>query len=216
MQKFVQVSAQFPYFVQGEAQAETAHVWVVFHGYGQLAQYFLRKFDFLPSDHFVIAPQGNHKFYIQPYDKVGASWLTKEDRLIDIENQQIYLKKVFETETQNIDFQKVKLHLLGFSQGVATVSRWAIQHKIAFDSLILWAGGFPSEIQKTELDFSKPDTRVELVIGKADEFYNEMSVNLQIEKLKELGLSTNLTIFEGKHEIDSQVLHTIVDRILET
>ena len=105
MQKFVQVSAQFPYFTQNEASSETAHVWVVFHGYGQLAQYFLRKFDFLPPNHFVIAPQGNHKFYIQPYDKVGASWLTKEDRLVDIENQQNYLKKVFEIETQGIDFQ---------------------------------------------------------------------------------------------------------------
>ncbi len=214
MQKFVQVSAQFPYCVQGEANAETAHVWVVFHGYGQLAQYFLRKFDFLPSNHFVIAPQGNHKFYIQPYDKVGASWLTKEDRLIDIENQQNYLKKVFETETQHIDFQRVKLHLLGFSQGVATVSRWAVQQKIRFDSLILWAGGFPSEIQKTELDFLKPNIHLEVVIGKADQFYNEISVNLQIEKLKELGFLPNLTVFEGKHEIDTQVLQTIGDRIL--
>ena len=110
---------------------------------------------------------------------------------------------------------KVKLHLLGFSQGVATVSRWAVQQKIRFDSLILWAGGFPSEIQKRELDLWKTDAKLELVIGKADQFYNEISVNLQIEKLKELGLSPNLTIFEGKHELESQVLQTIVNRILE-
>ena len=79
-----------------ELTEATERIWLVFHGYGQLAEYFIKKFEDLdPTKNFIIAPQGLSKYYLQGvYGRVGASWMTKEDRLTEIANQYAYIDEV--------------------------------------------------------------------------------------------------------------------------
>ena len=73
--------------VVGTLTAETKELWLGLHGYGQLVQFFSRHFRDLANLHRAfIFPQGPHKFYLEGvHGRVGASWMTKEDRLVDIQ-----------------------------------------------------------------------------------------------------------------------------------
>ena len=76
----------------GKLNKNTTNIWLALHGYGQLVEYFKRHFVPLSQDtRAFLFPQGPHKFYLQGTEgRVGASWMTKEDRLIDIDNQHLF------------------------------------------------------------------------------------------------------------------------------
>src|SRR5688572_13234288 len=90
------------YYKSGEINPSTKHIWLVLHGYGQLAQYFLKKFKSIMSTNtIVIAPEGLSKFYLETLqpegrksDRVGATWMTRENREMDIRNYIHYLNAV--------------------------------------------------------------------------------------------------------------------------
>ena len=124
----------------GEAAAEA---WVVLHGYGQLASRFLRGFESLATpSRLVVAPEGLSRFYLDAGGgKVGASWMTKEDRVREIGDYLGYLEQV-----RTAVVPPVPLTILGFSQGVATAARWAVCTSPAPVRLIAWGGLVPEEI----------------------------------------------------------------------
>ncbi len=95
----------------------------VLHGYGQLAKFFIRKFKDLGDQYTIIAPEGQHYFYLRGTSgRVGACWMTKENREQDIENYINYLNAVHAEISSEHDWQEVSI--LGFSQGVAKAFRW--------------------------------------------------------------------------------------------
>ncbi|MFW5658828.1 MAG: alpha/beta hydrolase, partial [Bacteroidota bacterium] len=136
----------------GQANADTREVWVVFHGYGQLVRYFIRHFHPLANHtRFMLAPEGLSRFYLGDgeWQRVGASWMTKESRLDEIDDQLRFLNQLFAQETQNINWAHTKLVLFGFSQGVATAWRWLLQGKlpVSASALVAWAGMPPQELE---------------------------------------------------------------------
>ena len=74
------------YFVLGNPGAQTKVIWFVLHGYGQLAERFISKFQSLVDDYtVVVAPEALHRFYATGNSgRIGASGMTKEDRENDI------------------------------------------------------------------------------------------------------------------------------------
>ncbi|HSI76892.1 MAG TPA: hypothetical protein VK957_13400, partial [Lunatimonas sp.] len=80
-------------------------IWLILHGYGQLAEYFLRKFRrfFDPSLLFV-APEGINRSYREGFSgRVGANWMTKHQRETDITNGMNYLNAVMENVLKPFD-----------------------------------------------------------------------------------------------------------------
>lgn len=70
---------------------------------------------------FIVAPEALNKFYVKGFSgKLGVTWMTKEDRLHEIEDYCCFLQKVYDEVTSGIP-EKVEITLLGFSQGC----RWA-------------------------------------------------------------------------------------------
>ncbi len=205
------------YFKKGKLDASTKQIWFVIHGYGQLAEYFIRKFEILENQNIcVIAPEGLSHFYLEDVSKraqtgnnrVGASWMTKENRHADIENYLEYLNRVYEKEV--ISNLSVPITILGFSQGAATASRWISNGKINFHRFILWAGVFPPDVN---FDITKKilkNKETYVVYGNTDPFINED----QIEKMKiltdQLGILPETKVFDGNHDIDSTTLLTFV------
>ena len=133
----------------GNLTSNTKLIWLVTHGYGFLAQYFVNKFECLdPNEHFVVVPEALNRFYIDGLTgKVGASWMTKEERQDEINDYILYLDKVYETFCLHSNAKKA---VLGFSQGVATISRWLIQTNYSVKNAIFWAGSIPEEVLTTK------------------------------------------------------------------
>jgi predicted esterase len=187
------------------------HLWFVLHGYGQLASYFIRKFDSMdPSRHLIIAPEGLSRFYLTGFSgRIGATWMTKEDRLTDIENQKSYLNGVYKEVTEKLD-SVGSINVLGFSQGVATACRWVTANGLNFDRLIMWAGIIPPDLEieaAKEILFQK---ETYMVYGKKDPFLNRERMQ-ELEQLNsKLGIEPKLIEFEGEHEIESPTLQKLI------
>jgi predicted esterase len=172
-----------------------------------LAKYFIRRFDILNSETaYVVAPQGLSKFYLPGHKRVGASWMTKEDREIDLANQLHYVQTVFEAETKNLDLSKMKIIVLGFSQGVATASRWLQKYQIPFDTFIAYSGMLGNELTANDFEFAKAAAKVFGLLGDEDEFYNGDNVAKFKQAFLDVFPNGNFQMFEGKHEVKREVL----------
>ena len=207
-EKKIIVSKTMRYFTIGDINKADKLLYVL-HGYGQLASYFLKSFEKLPDSYLVIAPEGMHRFYLNGTSgRVGASWMTKEAREIDIvENtknlalldQHILSKKTFQ--------EKI---ILGFSQGGATAARWYFSKDKIADNLILWASIFPPDINENEfIKFNQ--NKNYFVLGNQDPYFNNENINnvIQAYKLNHFFIET----FEGKHQINLSVLKRILNNI---
>ena len=81
------VSRTARYFTLGPDGAPVSELWIVLHGYAQLASRFLRWFSPLDDGATVIAaPEALSRFYLETRldgghgPAIGATWLTREDR----------------------------------------------------------------------------------------------------------------------------------------
>lgn len=180
----------------------------VLHGYGQLTEFFIRKFREISDEYMIIAPEGMHRFYISGSSgRVGASWMTKEARETDISDNLSFLDSLDQKLSKEYNFeQKI---LLGFSQGGATAARWNQLGESEFDAMILWASVFPPDLPN-DSEVSNPEGNY-FVIGDEDEFYSEENQ----ERLIEDYLSKNYKIkrYKGKHDIVNKTLTEILDEI---
>ncbi|GCC50165.1 phospholipase [Chryseotalea sanaruensis] len=217
MKKVIRFDFTARYEVSGSIDVNTKKVWFVLHGYGQLAEYFLRKFKSLEEKGiYVIAPEGLSRFYIEDVTKrsqggsqrVGATWMTRENRLVDIENYLTYLNTIYQQEIA--DRKDLDITVLGFSQGAATASRWVLENQIQFNRLLLWAGMFPDD-----MDFAKGhevllNKKIQLVYGKQDPFLNDERLVHMETLTQKLNVPAEVITFDGGHEIDDATLERLV------
>jgi predicted esterase len=207
-QKNIIVPKTGRYFILGEPSEKIEQVWFVCHGYAQLANYFIQNFKSLDDGkNLIIAPEGLHRFYWKEFSgRVAASWMTREDRENDIADNANYLDLVYSEVLSQFKGRKIKINVLGFSQGTATVCRWIANKKAHADNLVIWAGSFPADLnfEKDNLVFNSMNNFI--VVGDADEFIDEEEVKKQEQFLKDKGIEYELIRFKGKHEIDQSVL----------
>jgi predicted esterase len=183
----------------------------VLHGYGQLAKFFIQKFKALNKDVLIVSPEGMHRFYLKGNSgRVGASWMTKEAREVDIENNMDWLT-AFDKKISATYPIKNRI-VLGFSQGGSTAARWRLSNKVTFDSLVIWASDFPPE-EKNAKELLRGDTNNYLVIGNNDEYFDDKQRNKLIDDYKSLGFK--ISTYIGHHDIDSQTLINLIHRIQE-
>lgn len=204
---YISVPKSLRYSISGNTVNPTKVLFAL-HGYGQLVPYFIRKFNGLPSDIIVVAPEGPHRFYLQGSSgRVGASWMTKEEREFDIKDNITYLDLV----RNSILEQYPTIHstiLLGFSQGGATAARWQVLGNRPHDALILWASVFPPDLEEERNLSSK---RSFFALGNEDEYYSEEdAVNIKLD-YEERGFE--IVSYKGKHDINSEVLLEIITQL---
>ena len=180
----------------------------VLHGYGQLAKFFIRKFQHLPKDIMIVAPEGMHRFYLkQSSGRVGASWMTKEARESDITDNIDWLNELDMQLSEQYSISK--RILLGFSQGGATAARWKSLGAVSFDEMILWACVFPPDL---ELNIEASSVKKPcFVIGSEDEFYTVSQQDELIAYYETMGY--NCIRYDGKHDIHTETLNEIIRQI---
>lgn len=187
------------------AEKSNSTVIYALHGYGQLAQYFVQKLRHLPEDHLIVAPEGMHRFYLNGHSgRVGASWMTKEAREQDIEDNINWLNALDHELTEQYSIQR--RILLGFSQGGATAIRWAARNPSYFERLIVWGSDFPPEEHASSKLFSSMLTH--FVIGDQDEFIQGERKDALVDLYDQLDF--RIHSYPGNHDIDSELLLSIL------
>lgn len=212
--KTIPFTHQARYCTFGNLSDKTEYIWVIFHGYGQLAEYFIKKFEELKADeNYVIAPQGLSTAYLKSFTgRVGANWMTKHDRELDIENNLHYLETLVKTELAEISMTDKKIIVLGFSQGAATASRWIAHTDYKIDNFLVWGGMVAHDIDS--IFYKKMKDKITLFYGDEDEFISEEGLKTSFMKLEKLGISPKLIPYKGSHKIYTEVLNDFIENSL--
>jgi predicted esterase len=220
------------YYTLGDA-ATAREVWVALHGYGQLASLFARHFAPIADGRLVLVPEALSRFYLQSPSRrsgaaiagaaggapaapprVGATWMTREDRLVEIEDYIRYLDRLLAEAAAGVDWARASLVVLGFSQGSVTACRWvqrrwARADRPAPSRLVLWGGSIPHDLDlATHGDFLR---RIPLtyVVGRDDEYATEQAVSELRAKLDAHDVPYDTVVFDGGHRMDAETLARI-------
>ena len=192
-------------------ESSSNNVLIALHGYGQLATFFIQKFESISDQWKIITPEATHRFYLNGTSgRVGASWMTREWRLQDIAEHQHMLDELYMSILS--ENPNAKIHLLGFSQGGATAARWVQYTKFPIQSLTLWASVFPPDLEGLTNSEAFNKLHKTFVLGTNDPYYSTDEQAKIIQFYKELGFKT--VIFEGEHTIDQTVLKSIFKQII--
>jgi len=185
-----------------------AEVWIVLHGYRQLARSFLRRFVALDDGtRWLVAPEALSRFYTGaergrhgPESKVGATWMTRDDRENEIRD---YVRYLDLTAAKILSWLPgpVRLTVLGFSQGAHTAARWAAYGRAPIARLVLWGEHLPADL---DMERAAPRYRtMELVFvrGDADPVLGGEPAAAEAEKLDGWTLRPRVLAYPGGHDI---------------
>ena len=194
-----------------------SELWLVCHGYGQLASRFIRRFGVLDNGRrLIVAPEALSRFYLStgtgPHsdeDKVGASWMTREERDAEIADQVTFLDMVRERVLGGSERAGFRVVALGFSQGAATVCRWAARTATPPDDVVLWGSGVPAELFAGEGRAGLARATLTLAVGTSDPIANGDRVGIHRNQLDAARVVYRFVSYDGGHEIDGKALETL-------
>lgn len=199
------------YYVLGDPGPKIKQFWIVCHGYAQLADEFLENFRLLENDHtLVVAPEGLNHFYRKGFDgPVVANWMTRRHRAAEIEDYAHYLQALYEHYLPQLP-SDVRIILLGFSQGTATVCRWMLEKQPFFHDLLLWAGLPPEDLDYSAHKAYLSDKKLYLLYGTHDPFLTPDRMHTVQEIETKNGIDFGERSFEGGHEILPDTLRELL------
>jgi dienelactone hydrolase len=105
----------------------------------------------------VVAPEALSRFYVDRGEpaagtpaRVGATWMTREDREAEIADYVRYLDRALDAAAGRPGAAAPALGVLGFSQGAATACRWAAhRHRLGRPAAGSSSGAAPSRTTST-------------------------------------------------------------------
>lgn len=201
------VPRQARYAVAGDAAA-ASELWFGLHGYGQTAPGFLRTLSPDADDErLVVAPEGLHRYYLDHDErKVGASWMTSEDRLVDIADYVGWLDRLDAHVRGGLGREPERTVALGFSQGVHTLARWLAFGEADLDLAVLWGSHVPPDLDLEAHAGSLRRARLVIVTGREDPHFGPDAARAQRERLAGYGVPAEVVTFDGGHRLDAGVL----------
>jgi predicted esterase len=218
---YVTVARTARYATTGADPSATARLWVVFHGYGQRAADFVTPFESVaPADTRIVAPEGLSRFYAETprvdrghLERVGATWLTRDDRAHDLRDAIGMLHAVVAREVGAVVAARgvrPAIGVLGFSQGVAMSQRWvavaeqtpSLGGPTSIAQHVLWAGGLAHDVPDDAMRAAWAHTPVQLVWGSRDEFATSDAIDAQVERVQTLAPRVTQYTFDGGHRLE--------------
>ena len=212
-QHHVRIARTARYWVAGE-ESDVRDLWIVCHGYAQLAERFLTGFRaVIEPGRRIAAPEALNRYYTDgtigphgPHAPVGATWMTREDRLVEIDDYVAWLDILHDTLRPA---PAARVLVLGFSQGGATVSRWASRTTRRIDHLVLWGSPLAPDLTPRGDLFGR--ARLSIVFGDSDALATDDRVSAELRRYTEGGLAHELIRFAGGHRLDDAVLRRLAD-----
>jgi predicted esterase len=192
-------------------------LWVVCHGYAQLARYFLRAFTAIDDgSRFIVAPEALNRYYHEtapgrhaPDARVAATWMTREDREHEIADYVAYLDALHERLTR--DVAPAVTVVLGFSQGAATVSRWAARGAAHLHHVVLWGSSLAHELEPAPGLLR--GAGLTIAIGAADPQIPPGRVDVEDRRIRDAGIDYTLVRYDGGHSIEPDALVDLARRL---
>lgn len=227
IERHLEVARTARYWVLGEDSARPAELWIVLHGYQQLARRFLRRFEPLADGRRrIVAPEALSRFYKDqapgrhgPDSAVGASWMTREDREREIADYVRYLDRLAEAvgagatpdgEEGRGGAAPPALTVLGFSQGVATAARWSVLGRTRPRRLVLWGDFLPADLDVERAREAWAGTEVILVRGDRDALLgDERTAEVEASLLSAAAPSARTVRYAGGHDIHQPTLRAL-------
>ena len=203
------------YMTLGSPQAPR-EIWLACHGYGQLARFFARHFEPLAGDQrFIVVPEAMNRFYLENPGgdhrdaRVGATWMTREDRLSEIDDYVGYLDAVLAESVSPKVLGAARVTALGFSQGVATVCRWATRSVHVPSRMILWGEKLPPDLDWAAATPRFKAMDVIRVAGLEDAATPPAALAADGATLDGHGIPHRIVTFAGGHKLDPDVLQQL-------
>jgi predicted esterase len=207
------VSRSARYAMLGPEAGTVRELWIVLHGYSQLAERFLAAF--APLDDgatAVVAPEALSRFYLETTsdgrhsETVGATWLTREDREADLADHLRYLDQLVAHLNDGFGSWRPQLNLLGFSQGSVMAARWMAGGTIHPARLLLWGTPLPRDVSPAQLAPRLGPTELQFVAGDRDPYVPVGTIEASARALTELGVAARAVRFAGGHAIQRAAL----------
>lgn len=216
-ERHIAVTRTARYYVLGEIGPEIEDVWFVCHGYGQLALDFVKEFECIEDPRrLVVAPEALSRYYLSTETgfhtadvKVGAAWMTREDRDIEIADYVRYLDSLHSEILSSIGRENVRVTVLGFSQGGATANRWVTRGSSRVDRLIMWGSLLAADADLNQAAVFFRNVKLSIVYGTRDQYADSGMIAAYEKVLTEKGIPYDLRTFDGGHRMDRSTLREI-------
>ncbi len=201
------------FYTIGTVDDTVQDLWYVCHGYSELAGEFVTNFSGIAArGRLIVAPEALSRYYTNHAEReVGATWMTREDRLTDIEDYVEYLDLLHKQITSAVGAHPARIRLLGFSQGAATATRWAVRGSIARGELILWGGPIPPDLDVPRDLTRLRDWRLLMVFGKRDQYATDDAIATELRRMEDLNLQFDVIAFDGGHRLDDTTIKVLAD-----
>ena len=131
--------------------------------------------------------------------------MTREFREQTILNYVTYLQRIY----RELTLQDKQVVLFSFSQGGATLIRWVLQHQVPFYKMIVWAGGFPPDVDEMVCRKMFSNKSLFYVYGDQDQYITPERMAKQKELFRQFHFHPEIIRFEGKHVVDPEVLRQL-------
>jgi predicted esterase len=212
----IEVPRTARYYLMGNAPG--GDLWIVLHGFGQLAGDFIEYFVELNDGSRVIAaPEALNRYYTASLSvpsaerPVGATWMTREFREAEMRDYVRYLDLLHGELTRR--FRPRKTIVVGFSQGGATASRWVARGAASIDALVLWGATFPPDLDIASARQRLAATRIAIVVGRTDQYISPEALERERQRLSEATLPVDFIEYDAGHSIKRGVLKDVASRI---
>lgn len=194
-------------------------LWYVMHGYGQLAAPFIESFRAVDDGtRLIVAPEALSRFYegdvkarLHKDASVGASWMTRDERLSEIEDYLTYFDTVHRSMLARLgaDRRPLRVTVLGFSQGAAAAARWVASGRVDAARLVVWGSSLPPELDLADAHSALRRVETIVVIGTTDVFATPKVVEMELSRLRAANFPFRLVSFDGGHRLDDDTLRTL-------
>jgi predicted esterase len=210
-ERHLEVARTARYWTAGDEEAP-AEVWFVLHGYKQLARRFLRRFEPIAgSGRLIVAAEALSRFYVSSgggrhgaASVVGATWMTREDRAHEINDYVRYLDRLATSVLEPL--AKPRVVVLGFSQGVATATRWVVRGEVRPDRLLLWGEFTPPDLDLEGARRAFDGVDVVAIRGNQDPALSPRLAEEEAIRLAGASLHVRSLRYDGGHDIDEETL----------
>ncbi|MGQ0714215.1 MAG: alpha/beta hydrolase [Gemmatimonadaceae bacterium] len=205
------------YYTLGDVARPPNDIWIVCHGFAQLARAFVERFRVIERrGRLIAAPEALNRYYLNREGgraganaRVGATWMTREDRLAEIDDYVRYLDTLLRELAGGEIPPEVRVTALGFSQGAAVVSRWLVHGEARLDRVILWSGLLPPEIDAATAAGRLGSADLHMVVGTMDAMIDANQVREQADLLARASIRCRVVEFAGGHELDRATLREL-------
>jgi predicted esterase len=207
------------YYVMGNATG--GDLWIVLHGFGQLAGDFVEYFvELNDGSRVIVAPEALNRYYTASLSvpsaerPVGATWMTREFRESEMRDYVRYLDLLHAELTRR--FRPRRTIVVGFSQGGATASRWVAKGAASIHTLVLWGATLPPDLEVDSARARLSEARIKIVVGTTDQYISPEALQRERQRLEDAKLPAEFILYDAGHSIKRGVLKELAAKIATT